>query len=277
MVMSCSTASLLFVFGLAASNIYTAGKLVPLPAGLACPALNVSVHPHFAFTHSFKFFPRVNWHRTYVGHTSQGAVGHFEQRCPSLQHDSQLVLNGVVAGRSQGPLFSFFTQVLDCHGDVVFTWGSRSPLSADYEIRVGDEHGHVVAFADTTWMLRELTDEISISSAADGSRVANMYRNKLSLSPWSWKFAVHNATHPAANALLLTMLTGKLSFPRFSTDHCNAVFFSLAFVMFVAAAVLSCVLLYFGLAVVYTCCCGGGGGDGGGGRRGRRRPRQHPQ
>lgn len=214
---------LLLIIGLTAT-MYAKGRFVPQPASVPCPAINVTTHPDFAFTYTRDGFVLLNWHAKYQT-TLGSSDARFEQVCPTLQHDTQLLVDGKLAGRTQAHFFSG-THVLDCHGDVVFSWSADNinvfGHSSTYTVRGRDDT--VIAHVSTT------DGMITIVSAHDRSRVASMQRG-----PWqgSWKYTVHNTTHPAADAWLLTMFTGQqLSFRsgKLTSDDCNRVFFALAFI-----------------------------------------------
>ncbi len=178
--------------------------------------------------------------------------GVFEHRCPTWKHNTQLALNGASAGRTSVAVVSAVsaTHVLDCHDDVVFTWDTGDmftsiinsfKVSAKYVIRSGT--GDVVAFVSGDTFV---SDDIDVRSATDGSRVANMRRNRFSLAPLTWEYTVLNASHPAASVLLMTMITGQLSFDGRYTDSCNNFFAIIGFCLTALASFMLCVVVVLG-------------------------------
>lgn len=217
------------------AKMYDKGKFIPQPASEPCPAINVTTHPRFSFTYARDGFTLLNWNAKYEA--ALGTETRFQQVCPTLHHDTQLLIHGKLAGRTQADFFSG-TNVLDCHGDVVFSWTAANinvfGHSSLYTVR--GRHDSVIAHVN----MSKPHGLVTIVSAHDRSRVATIQRR-----PWqgSWKYIVENATHPAADALLLTMFTGQqLSFRsgRLTSDDCNRVFFALAFLSSVFIVVGVC-------------------------------------
>jgi hypothetical protein len=226
-------------------GIFAAGQFEPLSRDSSCPTINLTAQPSFHFHKQVMSM----WHWRY---TSSDVDGVFEHRCPTWKHNTQLALNGASAGRTSVAVLSAVsaTDVLDCHDDVVFTWDTGDmftsiinsfKVSAKYVIRSGS--GDVIAYVSGDTFV---VDDIDVRSVIDGSRVANMRRNRFALAPWSWDYTVFNASHPAASVLLMTMITGQLSFEGRYTDSCNNFFAIIGFTVVAFASFMLCVVLVSG-------------------------------
>jgi len=247
----------LVLVGLMAAElaIWVGGKFKAADASTQCPTIPLNISAGAVTKYRFEKSLWSRWHWRYTG--KDGIDGKFEQRCPSLAHDAELSIGGKVAGRTDGKLLTTVskTYVLDCRGDRAFEWDTGDAfqalintfqINARYVIR---KNGTVVAyvsstnFLDTTIVIRDAFKDPN----SGNNEVANLYRKKFTTSAWNWEFTIYNATHPASDALLLTMLAGQRSFSenRKETDTCNQFFKGVGFFL-VAILCLTFVLLVGG-------------------------------
>ncbi len=200
------------------------------------------------------------WHWTYK---VQEYNAQFEQYCPTTQHDVNVFVDGKFAMRSDGKIVTTLstTHILDCHGDVVYTTRTANifdtiingnKIFVSFELRSGNEHGDIIAYADQT---NFFSNEVKIRDI-HGNLIVEMNRNLLTFSPYTWEYKFHNQTHPAANILMLMTITGKVSFSDSddSTDVCNSYFWG---VSWFTVAILSAVALVIVVTVGYICICAG--------------------
>jgi hypothetical protein len=224
------------------------GLFVPLPRGTPCHAFDVSMHPSFVFQKQPLSLSL--WHWKYVSDTD-GLHGSFAHQCPTWRHETQLTVNDVVVGSTNVSALSGLsvTHVLDCHGDVAFSWDSGrifATTTTPSSFRVNANYVIMSAAGDAIAYVNDgdtfFENDIDILSAADSSLVANIHGQTCALLPWRWTYTVFNASHPAASVLLLTMLTGQVSFDVGTTDGCNNFFALLIFWLVAVASLLLCML-----------------------------------
>jgi hypothetical protein len=108
------------------------------------------------------------------------------------------------------------------------------------------DNGTVVAYVDGSHFLE---DDIDIKDANDGSVIANLYRDRFTLSAWTWKLTAYQPGHAVANPVLLALLAGQRSFgavPK-DSDVCNKYFTNVGWVLVAVvcfAFVVVCVFVY---------------------------------
>lgn len=118
-----------------------------------------------------------------------------------------------------------------------------------YEVRAADGATVLAYVSGSTFFV----NNINLVDAGGTNVVANLYRNKLSLSAWEWRIRVFDTTHPAAHPTLLSLMAAQLSFMKTpgtrkdTTDICNSYFMVLGWVIVAVlclAFVVACVLLW---------------------------------
>jgi hypothetical protein len=113
------------------------------------------------------------------------------------------------------------------------------------------DNGTVLAYVDGSHFLE---DDIDIKDAADGSVIANLYRDRFTLSAWTWKLTAYQPSHAVANPVLLALLAGQRSFGENSNDSdvCNTYFVDVGWVLVAAA----CAVFLVGCVITYQCSKG---------------------
>ena len=201
------------------------------------------------------------WHWTYKFLQFDGGI---EQKCPTLQHDTNIYVNGNLVARSDGKILSLvtLTYVKDCHGNTIYVtrtgnaWetminGNRIWIS--FQLMTADQD-QMLAYVDGTHFFN---DDINIKSM-DGTIVANLQRKYFEV-PRKWQFNIYNQNHPGADPRVLSLIAGRRSFTGSKdddTDVCNSYFFSVGYTLI---AILSVIFIIFCIFIYYyiknqNCC-----------------------
>jgi hypothetical protein len=198
-------------------------------------------------------------HWTYT--CKKGCNGHVEMVCPSVNHDAKYYdSDDNLVMMTDKKIFSAHqkTYLKDCHGNIKHTaytgsmWnafvnGFRIEISfALYDKKYdGDKkRGDIIAYVSGDHFIN---NDIDVHDKY-GNKVANLKRNKISLS-WKWIIKRYNMTSPGADPVLLNLLAGTRSFDSDEkTDTCNE-FFSSVVIIFICIAcaigVCVCVIIFF--------------------------------
>ena len=184
----------------------THDDLEVLPESTPCPVLPLTSGQSY----SLEYDIGIHWHWEFRA-AMHGRAVILQHACPSLRQDSLVTVDGVAAGRSAGSLLSLSqtTEVLDCHGQRVFSWSSGGVmesifygLQASSRHVVYDPHNEPVAVIDGSHFFG---NDLAIRDARNETLVvAHMARGFLS----NWNLTVVDGSHRAANLVLLATIAG---------------------------------------------------------------------
>ncbi len=178
--------------------------------------------------------------------------GKIEHTCPSTQADVNVYVNGKIVARSDGKIATTTsrTYINDCNGKSIYETQTASPWETiinQNKIIVSfllkDLSNNVLAYVEGEHFF---TDDIEIKDV-NGNAVANMKRNKLTLSKWKWEFTRIKKGHPGSDPRVLTTIAGKKSFSEDDeTDVCNKYFYGVAWAFLATAIAIFCGSCYLG-------------------------------
>jgi hypothetical protein len=196
------------------------------------------------------------WHWRYKVRNS-GIKSKAELYCPTIQKDSNIFMNGIFVGRSDGKILTTVSKtfIKDCHGKKKFiirtgntfeTIVNMNKIFVSFELKEysSTQENEVIAYSE---QFNFFTNDIKIKDK-NNVDIARMYMNKYQFSAWTWEYSIYNQSHPATDPLVLMIISSKSSFSEtakdkegndeYVTDACNSYFWVLSLIYIIC---LSCV------------------------------------
>lgn len=169
--------------------------------------------------------------------------------CPSGHQDADLFYDDMLIGRTQGEVFNVdgSFDVLDCNGEKLGKWSAGSfgqSLENQLTYQVNsyiEKDGLRIAYIKGE---NFVSTEIEIVDAETGILVAEMSRDVLTFSAWTWVIERHLPEHPAADWRFLMGIIGKESFAADPDSNCicNEYFFYLVYTLLACVCMTFCLL-----------------------------------
>ena len=171
----------------------------------------------------------------------------FSRNCYADQPDVNVYYGDKLLSRSDKKIFSTVSliEIKDSTGKVINysrtgnffqTFVNQNRIWVKYALYDKDDINNAIAFVDKSGYL---LDNIDIKDV-NGRIIANLSRDKLTLSEWKWKVTVYDPEHPACDIRNLLTMAGKFSFDDIDNiDQCNS------FVIY--ASIIGPILILFGL------------------------------
>jgi hypothetical protein len=251
-------------FGAAEIGILVHGKAVKTSSASICPEIAESTlqggSTNITYYELKKSITSL-WNWQYADPLGDHSI-RMEHACPSVEHDVLMYIDGGLAARTNGKMFSTTSviEVFDCHNQQIYTITTGSFWITLLNLNRIAVSFHLQDMTGKTLLYVPGTDFMVMSSYSfmDMNGTEIVYAQKdIRTFPWTWKVNIRHPESPVLDVRALNLIFAHASFSQvislnskgdqtYTTDWCNSFFV-------IAGIVDLCVLGVFVVIMIWVC------------------------